>query len=74
VARAGLSRRLGFRLRATQQEGNDEPNRVGGFHSGSVFAREPKWAELVDRLPASELLPTDEKLLRRTKSQLAEGR
>jgi len=37
-----------------------------------VFAREPKWAELVDRLPASELLPADEKLLTRIKSQLAE--
>lgn len=35
-----------------------------------VFAREPKWAELVDRLLASELLPADEKLLVRIKSQL----
>lgn len=35
-----------------------------------VFAREPKWAELVGRLPASELLPADEKLLARIRSQL----
>lgn len=34
-----------------------------------VFAREPKWAELVDRLPASELLPNDPALLARIKSQ-----
>jgi len=34
-----------------------------------VFAREPKWAELVDRLPAAELLPNDEKLLARIKAQ-----
>lgn len=30
-----------------------------------VFAREPKWAELVPRLPAADLLPADEQLLRR---------
>jgi hypothetical protein len=35
-----------------------------------VFAREPRWAELVGRLPASELLPADEKLLARIRSQL----
>ncbi len=34
-----------------------------------VFAREPKWAELVERLPAAELLPADEKLLARIKAQ-----
>src|SRR5713226_3500401 len=34
-----------------------------------VFAQEPKWAELVDRLPAAELLPNDEKLLARIKAQ-----
>ena len=34
-----------------------------------VFAREPKWAELVERLPASELLPNDPGLLARIKSQ-----
>ena len=34
-----------------------------------VFAREPRWAELVDRLPAAELLPADEKLLGRIKAQ-----
>ena len=34
-----------------------------------VFAREPKWAELVERLPASELLPADEKLIARIKAQ-----
>ncbi len=39
-----------------------------------VFARELKWAELVDRLPASELLPADEKLLARIKSQLGTSR
>ena len=39
-----------------------------------VFAREPKWAELVDRLPASELLPADEKLLARIKAQLGAAR
>jgi uncharacterized Ntn-hydrolase superfamily protein len=30
-----------------------------------VFAREPKWAELVKRLPAADLLPADENLIRR---------
>ena len=35
-----------------------------------VFAREPKWADLVDRLPASELLPNDPALLARIKAQL----
>jgi uncharacterized Ntn-hydrolase superfamily protein len=30
-----------------------------------VFAREPKWAELVTRLPAAGLLPADENLIRR---------
>jgi uncharacterized Ntn-hydrolase superfamily protein len=30
-----------------------------------VFAREPKWAELVTRLPAAELLPADDNLIRR---------
>jgi uncharacterized Ntn-hydrolase superfamily protein len=35
-----------------------------------VFAREPKWVELVDRLPAAELLPADRKLLARIKAQL----
>ncbi|MGH9803665.1 MAG: DUF1028 domain-containing protein [Candidatus Acidiferrales bacterium] len=35
-----------------------------------VFAREPKWAELVDRLPAAELLPANPELLQRIKSQL----
>ncbi len=39
-----------------------------------IFAREPKWAELVDRLPASGLLPTDGKLLAQIKSQLASAR
>ncbi len=39
-----------------------------------IFAREPKWAELVDRLPASGLLPADEKLLAQIKSQLASAR
>ncbi len=34
-----------------------------------VFAREPKWAELVGRLPAAELLPADEKLLARIQAQ-----
>jgi uncharacterized Ntn-hydrolase superfamily protein len=34
-----------------------------------VFAREAKWAELVDRLPAAELLPADEKLIARIKAQ-----
>jgi len=35
-----------------------------------VFAREPKWAELVDRLPAAELLPANPELIQRIKSQL----
>jgi uncharacterized Ntn-hydrolase superfamily protein len=30
-----------------------------------VFAREPRWAELVTRLPAADLLPADEDLMRR---------
>lgn len=34
-----------------------------------VFAREPKWAELVERLPASDLLPNDPALLRRIREQ-----
>ena len=34
-----------------------------------VFAREPKWAELVERLPASELLPNDAGLIARIKAQ-----
>lgn len=34
-----------------------------------VFAREPKWAELVGRLPASGLLPDDPKLLERIRAQ-----
>jgi len=34
-----------------------------------VFAREPKWAELVDRLPAAELLPANPELIQRIKSQ-----
>jgi hypothetical protein len=34
-----------------------------------VFAKEPKWAELVGRLPASELLPNDPALIRRIQSQ-----
>lgn len=34
-----------------------------------VFAREPKWADLVGRLPASELLPNDPKLLERIQAQ-----
>jgi uncharacterized Ntn-hydrolase superfamily protein len=34
-----------------------------------VFAREPKWTDLVDRLPASELLPNDPALLARIKAQ-----
>ncbi len=34
-----------------------------------VFAREPRWVELVNRLPAAELLPADEKLLGRIKAQ-----
>ncbi len=34
-----------------------------------VFAREPKWAELVDRLPASGLLPNRKSLLEQIKAQ-----
>jgi uncharacterized Ntn-hydrolase superfamily protein len=34
-----------------------------------VFAREPKWAELVARLPAAELLPANPELLQRIQSQ-----
>jgi uncharacterized Ntn-hydrolase superfamily protein len=34
-----------------------------------VFAREPKWAELVGRLPASDLLPNDPKLIARIQAQ-----
>jgi uncharacterized Ntn-hydrolase superfamily protein len=34
-----------------------------------VFAREPKWAELVGRLPASGLLPDDAALLARIRAQ-----
>lgn len=34
-----------------------------------VFAKESKWAELVERLPGVELLPKDEKLLARIKAQ-----
>jgi len=34
-----------------------------------VFAQEPKWAELVGRLPAAELLPNDPKLVERIKAQ-----
>ncbi len=34
-----------------------------------VFAREPKWAELVGRLPASDLLPNDPKLMARIQAQ-----
>lgn len=37
------------------------------FHR--VFAREPKWAELVERLPAAELLPKGETLLARIRAQ-----
>jgi hypothetical protein len=33
-----------------------------------VFAREPKWAELVGRLPASDLLPNDPALIARIQS------
>lgn len=36
-----------------------------------VFAAEPKWADLVDRLPASDLLPNDPALLSRIRSQRA---
>lgn len=41
------------------------------FHK--VFAREPKWVELVGRLPASGLLPADENLLQRIKNQQVRG-
>lgn len=34
-----------------------------------VFAREPKWAELVGRLPAAELLPANPELIQRIQSQ-----
>jgi uncharacterized Ntn-hydrolase superfamily protein len=34
-----------------------------------VFAREPKWADLVERLPAAGLLPDDEALLERIRAQ-----
>jgi uncharacterized Ntn-hydrolase superfamily protein len=34
-----------------------------------VFAKEPKWAELVGRLPASDLLPNDPKLIARIQAQ-----
>jgi uncharacterized Ntn-hydrolase superfamily protein len=34
-----------------------------------VFARAPKWRELVDRLPASGLLPPDNELLKQIKTQ-----
>jgi hypothetical protein len=34
-----------------------------------VFAREPKWAELVGRLPAAGLLPDDPKLIERIRTQ-----
>lgn len=34
-----------------------------------VFAREPKWAELVERLPHSELLPNDPALIKRIQAQ-----
>jgi uncharacterized Ntn-hydrolase superfamily protein len=34
-----------------------------------VFAREPKWADLVGRLPAADLLPKDEKILARIRAQ-----
>jgi uncharacterized Ntn-hydrolase superfamily protein len=36
-----------------------------------IFAREPKWAELVDRLPAAGLLPADENLLAQIRAQRA---
>jgi uncharacterized Ntn-hydrolase superfamily protein len=38
------------------------------FHK--VFAKEPKWAELVGRLPKADLLPDDPKLIERIASQL----
>ena len=34
-----------------------------------VFAREPRWAELVGRLPAAELLPANPELIQRIQSQ-----
>lgn len=34
-----------------------------------VFAREPKWAELVERLPHSDLLPNDPALIKRIQAQ-----
>jgi uncharacterized Ntn-hydrolase superfamily protein len=34
-----------------------------------VFAKYPKWAELVERLPAVELLPKDAKLMERIRAQ-----
>jgi uncharacterized Ntn-hydrolase superfamily protein len=34
-----------------------------------VFARDPRWRQLVDRLPASGLLPADEALLDQIKAQ-----
>lgn len=36
-----------------------------------VFAREPRWAELVPRLPAAELLPDDPALIQRIVAQAA---
>jgi len=38
------------------------------FHR--VFAKEPRWAELVGRLPKADLLPDDPKLIERIKAQL----
>ena len=35
-----------------------------------VFAREPKWGELVERLPEAELLPNDPTLLARIREQM----
>ncbi len=35
-----------------------------------VFAKEPKWAELVGRLPEAELFPDDPRLIERIKAQL----
>jgi len=40
------------------------------FHK--VFAKEPKWAELLGRLPKADLLPDDPKLIERIKAQLAQ--
>jgi uncharacterized Ntn-hydrolase superfamily protein len=34
-----------------------------------VFAKDPKWAELVERLPGVELLPKDAKLMERIRAQ-----